>query len=84
MKLIQHMINQKAQAITGKELLKYAKQLNIPLSEDEAEKVAACVRKRRVDLFNEKERAQLLREIAKATSPQTARQINRVFSMFVN
>lgn len=83
MKFFQHFINQKAQTITGEELLKYAKGLDIPLKKEEAEKVASRLRSRKADLFNERERANLLREIAAITNEQTAKKLNKLLTTFL-
>ncbi|KAB7708751.1 DUF2624 family protein [Bacillus aerolatus] len=82
MKFIQHLINQKAQMMTGDELLKYAEGVNIPLKREEAEKIAGRLRRKKVDLFNEYERADLLREIASITNEQTAKKLNKLLTMF--
>ena len=82
MKLIQNMINFKVNSITGDELYKYAKQFNVSLSKGDAEKIATYLRGKRVDLFNDQSRAQVIKEIAKITSPETAKQINQIFIQF--
>ncbi|WP_049663209.1 DUF2624 domain-containing protein [Bacillus sp. FJAT-27231] len=83
MKFLQNIINQKAQMMTGDELLKYAKGLDIPLKREEAERVASLLRSRRIDLFNEQERANLLREIAAITNKQTADKLNKLLKTFL-
>ncbi|OZI13059.1 DUF2624 domain-containing protein [Bacillus sp. FJAT-42315] len=82
MKLVQHLINQRAQTITADELMKYARGLSISLKQEEAEKIAGQLRRKKIDLFNDGERIQLLKDIARITNEQTARKINRLFSMF--
>ncbi|WP_100331586.1 DUF2624 domain-containing protein [Bacillus xiapuensis] len=82
MKFVQHLINQRAQFITADELLKYAKGLSIPLRREEAEKIASRLRSKKIDLFNDDERAKLLREIADITNDQTAKKLNQLFAMF--
>lgn len=84
MKFLHHLINQKAQTITGDELLKYAKGLDIPLKREEAEKIASRLRSRKVDLFDEYERANLLREIAAITNKQTAQKLNKLLTTFLH
>ncbi|MEK4028790.1 MULTISPECIES: DUF2624 family protein [Bacillaceae] len=83
MKFLQHLINQKAQTMTGDELLKYAKGLDIPLRREEAEKIARRLQSQKVDLFNEYERANLLREIAAITNEQTAKKLNKLLTTFL-
>ncbi|HZG73798.1 MAG TPA: DUF2624 domain-containing protein [Chondromyces sp.] len=82
MKLLHSLINQKAASITGDELLKYAKSFNFDLTPQEAEKVAAYLRKKKVNLFDAAERTQLIKDLAILTSYKTAKQINQVFSLF--
>jgi CheY-specific phosphatase CheX len=76
------MINFKVNSITGDELYTYAKQFSVSLSKGDAEKIASYLRGKRVDLFNDQSRAQVIKEIAKITSPETAKQINQVFIQF--
>ena len=84
MKFLHHLINQKVQTITGDELLKYAKGLDIPLKREEAEKIASRLRSGKVDLFNEHERTNLLREIAVITNKQTAQKLNKLLTTFLH
>jgi hypothetical protein len=76
------MINFKVNSISGDELFKYAKQFNVSLNQGDADKIATYLRGKRVDLFNDQERTKVIKEIAKITSPETAKQINQVFIQF--
>ncbi|KKB33245.1 DUF2624 family protein [Bacillus thermotolerans] len=82
MKFLQHFINQRVQTITAEELLKYADGLDIPLRRREAEEIAFRLRRRRVDLFDEYQREELLREVADITGEQTARKLQKLLAMF--
>ncbi|MBS4199687.1 DUF2624 domain-containing protein [Bacillus sp. FJAT-49732] len=82
MKLIQNMINMKVNVITADELLKYAGQYNINISRSQAEKVAAFLRGKNFDIFNDQTRSQIIREVAKIAGPKTAKEINKLFIQF--
>ncbi|MBS4217134.1 DUF2624 domain-containing protein [Bacillus sp. FJAT-49711] len=79
MKFIQNMINMKINVITTDELLKYAGQYNIKLSRVQSEKIAAFLRGKNFDVFNDKTRSQIIREVAKIAGPNTAKEINKLF-----
>lgn len=81
MKLIQNMVNMKINVITAEELMKYSGQFNISLTKKQAEKIAAYLRGKNFDVFNDESRAQLIKQIARMTSPETAREINKLFVM---
>lgn len=83
LKIFEKIINHKINTITGKELLKYGKQFQISLSGEQANKIAGYLRGKNFNIFNEAERARIIGEIAKITSPETAKEINRVFMGFV-
>ncbi|MCJ8006847.1 DUF2624 domain-containing protein [Lederbergia wuyishanensis] len=82
MKLIQNMINMKINVITTDELLKYSGQYNIKVSRPQAEKIAAFLRGKNFDIFNDQTRAQIIREVAKIAGPNTAKEINKLFIQF--
>ncbi|KYD11571.1 DUF2624 domain-containing protein [Heyndrickxia sporothermodurans] len=82
MKLLQNVINYKINIITGEELLKYAKQFNVRLSKSDANKIAAYLRGKSYNIFDDKQRTKLIKEVAKITGPETAKEINRIFVQF--
>ncbi|MBW8348129.1 DUF2624 domain-containing protein [Bacillus sp. IITD106] len=82
MKFIQNMINMKINVITSEELLKYARQYNINVSKAQAEKIAAFLRGKNFDIFNDRTRSQIIREVAKIAGPTTAKEINKLFIQF--
>ncbi|GER66916.1 tRNA methyltransferase [Weizmannia acidilactici] len=82
MKLIQNMVNYKVNMITGEELFKYARQFKVKISREDAEKIADYLRGKQLDIFEDQARSKALKDIAKITSPETAREINRVFVLF--
>lgn len=81
-KIFENIINHKIKTITADELLKYASQFNITLNKPKAEKVAQYLRSTQLNLFNDGDRVQLIRDIAKITGPQTARELNKLIIEF--
>ena len=78
-KIFESIINHKINTITTDELLKYADQFQIKVTAIQAKKVAEYLRGKNINIFDDKERAQLVRTIAKLAGPETARQVNKLF-----
>lgn len=82
MSIFQNIINHKLNTITADELLKYAGQYQISLSKKEATKIAHYIKGKNVNIFNDGERSHLIRELAKITNIDTAKEVNRLLSSF--
>ncbi|KQL53526.1 tRNA methyltransferase [Heyndrickxia shackletonii] len=82
MKLLQNVINYKINIITGDELLKYAKQFNVKLTKADASKIAAYLRGKNLNIFSDSDRAKAVKDVAKLTSPEIAKEINKVLVQF--
>ncbi len=77
--IFQSIINHKINTITAEELLKYAEQFNISVTRQQAGKIAEYLRGKNVNIFDDSQRAQLVKEIAKTAGPTTAREVNKLF-----
>lgn len=84
LKIFENIINHKINTISGEELLRYAKQFNISVTEQETNKVAEYLRSTKVNIFNNKDRTRLIKEIAKISGSKTAREVNQLFLLFTN
>ena len=82
MKIFENVINHKMNTITGDELFKYAEQFNIKVNRQQAYKVAQYLRGKNVNIFDDRERSALIKEIAKIAGPETAREVNKLFVKF--
>jgi ribosomal protein L12E/L44/L45/RPP1/RPP2 len=82
MRIFENIINHKINTITAEELLKYAKQFNISVNRLQAKKIAEYLRGKNVNIFDDAQRATLVKEIAKAAGPETAREVNKLFMQF--
>ncbi|WP_102274543.1 DUF2624 domain-containing protein [Cytobacillus massiliigabonensis] len=82
MKIFENIINHKIGSITGDELLKYGKQFQIIITKQQADKIAAYLRGKQVNIFNDEERTKVVKEIAKIAGPETARAVNKLFIQF--
>ncbi|KAB2333886.1 DUF2624 domain-containing protein [Cytobacillus gottheilii] len=82
LKLFENIINHKLSNITGAELLKYANQFQISVAKADAEKIAQYLRGKKINIFNDTDRAKVIKEIAKIAGPDTAKQVNKLFLMF--
>lgn len=82
MKIFENIINHKINTITGDELLKYGNQFQVSITKAQANQIAAYLRGKKVNIFNESERAKLIKEIANITSPGIAKEVNRILLSF--
>ncbi|WP_461202890.1 DUF2624 domain-containing protein [Anoxybacillus sp. TBDG-1] len=78
-KIVQH----KMKSITANELMTYAKQYDVSLSPRDAEAIVQMMREKTIDMFNEQERKNWIRELAQRTSPQLAKQANDFIRQFI-
>ncbi|WP_257215712.1 DUF2624 domain-containing protein [Fredinandcohnia onubensis] len=85
MNIYQQIINQKLKTLTPDDLMKYGKQYDIYVSKEQATNVLKIIRKNKnINIFNPDEKNQLLREIARVTSPEVARKLNQLFIKFTS
>lgn len=82
MKMFENIINHKISTITGEELLKYANQFQLAVTNEQAERIARFLRGKKLNIFDDGERKLLIKEIAKATDVETARKVNQFFLQF--
>jgi hypothetical protein len=80
--IFENIINHKINTITAEELVKYAEQFNIAVNRRQARKIAEYLRGKNVNIFDDSQRTQLVREIAKVAGPETAREVNKLFTQF--
>lgn len=84
MNVYQQLVNQKIKAVTDKDLLKYSKTYQISLTPKQAKQIISLIRNTpNLNIFNNAQRKKLLREIAKITNIEMARQLNKLFNTFV-
>ncbi|MDQ0213896.1 hypothetical protein J2S13_000290 [Oikeobacillus pervagus] len=82
MKFIHSFVNNKINSISSDDLLKYSKAFNISLTTDQAEKICDHLSRSKINIFDDSERTQLVKDVAKIAGPKTAREINRLFVLF--
>ncbi|WP_144563206.1 DUF2624 domain-containing protein [Neobacillus bataviensis] len=82
MKIFESIINHKINTITAEELVKYANQFNISVSRGQAIKITEYLRGKNINIFDNTQRAQLVKQIAKAAGPETAREVNNLLIQF--
>jgi Protein of unknown function (DUF2624) len=84
MKFLEKIINAKINGISGKELQKFAYQFNIEVSLEQAELVSQYLKGKNIDIFNETDRTNVLKEITKIAGTETAKKVNELFSNLIN
>jgi hypothetical protein len=82
MTIFENIINHKISNITAEELLKYASQFQISITQPHATQIADYLKGKNVNIFNSTERAKLVKEIAKIAGVDTAKEVNRLFLQF--
>lgn len=80
---MQKIIIQRLNQATSKEILNYADQYGISLTAKQAKDVAALLHGKKVNIFDEKERANLLKKIESITSASTAKKVNELFNQLI-
>jgi hypothetical protein len=80
---MQKIILQRLNQATAKDILAYANQYGISLTAGQAEQVASLLYGKNVNIFDEKERAALLKKVESITSTSTAKKVNELFNQFV-
>ncbi|WP_129704801.1 DUF2624 domain-containing protein [Priestia megaterium] len=83
MKIVQQIVNKKVNNITPKELLKYSKQYNIPITDQQAQTLVSVIRQHPVNIYNLEERRNLIKQIAQVTDRETARRVNELFQQLM-
>ncbi|MFY2250162.1 DUF2624 domain-containing protein [Priestia megaterium] len=83
MKIVQQIVNKKVNNITPKELLKYSKQYNIPITDQQAHTLVSVIRHQPVNIYNLEERRNLIKQIAQVTDRETARRVNELFQQLM-
>ena len=84
MNFIQQIVNKKLNNITTNELLKLSKEYQIPITEDQAQKIVSLIKGKNINIYSHIERIELIKQIAKVTSPSTAQQVNTLLQNLLN
>ncbi|QOR65553.1 DUF2624 domain-containing protein [Cytobacillus suaedae] len=83
MSLFKNIINKKMNNITVDELLSYSQQYQIAINRNQAKEVVKLIRGKNINLFDDNERHRLLKQVARITSPEVARQLNTLFNQLM-
>ncbi|MCG8397884.1 MULTISPECIES: DUF2624 domain-containing protein [Bacillus] len=82
--LFQKIILQRLNQVTAEDLLKYSKQYGISLTRTQAAEVANLMNGKNINIFNDQERLQLLKQVENITSKETANTVNEIFKQFTS
>jgi hypothetical protein len=83
MSLFKSIINKKMNSITVDELLSYSQQYQIAINRSQAMEIVKLIRGKNINLFDDNERHRLLKQVARITSPEVARQLNTLFNQLM-
>ncbi len=84
MNFIQQIVNKKLNNITTNELLKLSKEYQIPITEEQSQKIVSLIKGKNINIYSHIERIGLIKQIAKVTSPSTAQQVNTLLQNLLN
>lgn len=82
--LIQKIVLQRLNQITANDLLRYAKQYGVSLTQNQAADVAKLMNGKHVNIFIDAERNRLIKQVEAITSKQTAKTVNDLFNQFTS
>ncbi len=83
MNLIKQLVNKKLNHISTKELLKYSKEYDVPITTAQADQIVGLMKGKNINIYDNDERLALLKQIAQVTSPTTAQQVNTLFQQLL-
>jgi|GEM_PF-1103037 len=82
--LIKHLVNQKINGLTSEELMKFGKKYGFKISRKDAETIINLLHARGgFDVFQEKERRALLKEIAQKTNADLSQSMEGLFQRLI-
>jgi len=83
MNLIKQLVNKKLNHISTKELLKYSKEYDVPITTAQADQIVGLMKGKNINIYDNDERLALLKQIAQVTSTATAQQVNTLFQQLL-
>lgn len=83
MNLIKQLVNKKLNHISTKDLLKYSKEYEVPITTAQADQIVVLMKGKNINIYDNDERLALLKQIAQVTSPATAQQVNTLFQQLL-
>ena len=83
MNLIKQLVNKKLNHISTKELLKYSKEYDVPITTAQADQIVGLMKGKNINIYDNDERLARLKQLAQVTSPATAQQVNTLFQQLL-
>jgi hypothetical protein len=80
----QQIINHKIKNINVNELMEYAHQYRISITESDAQKIVAIIQAHPINIFNQQERRKLMVIISKKVNPEIAKNINKLIESMIH
>ncbi|BCC25681.1 tRNA methyltransferase [Bacillus cereus] len=63
--------------------MKYSKEYEVPITTAQADQIVVLMKGKNINIYDNDERLELLKQIAKVTSPATAQQVNTLFQQLL-
>lgn len=83
MNFLQKIVINKVNNLSVAELLQLAKQYHISINTTQANAIVKLINGQNINIYDDVERAQLLKKIANITSPKTAQEVSQIFNQFI-
>ncbi|MGC4376010.1 DUF2624 family protein [Fictibacillus sp. Mic-4] len=79
-----HFLNQKINSLTPQELMNLAAQYNVHITQAEAQKVVAILRRQKIDVKNVTQRKMIVETIAREVSREKANMVQYLIDNYLN
>ncbi|MEM5633498.1 DUF2624 domain-containing protein [Bacillus cereus] len=83
MNLIKQIVNKKLNHISTKELLKYSKEYEVPITAAQADQIVLLMKGKNINIYDNNERLEPFKTNRKSNFPATAQQVNTLFQQLL-
>ncbi|MDX8045968.1 DUF2624 family protein [Gracilibacillus sp. S3-1-1] len=81
--IAKHFIKGKLRSLNASDIVEYAHQYNISISDNQANQIADHLKKSKYDPTNADDRMQMLRKLAQITDAKTAKSCQQLFNKLI-
>ncbi|MFC4558833.1 DUF2624 domain-containing protein [Virgibacillus kekensis] len=80
---IKDMAAKKIKQLSPDDLLHYSKQYGFSISKQQAEQITSYLKTSKADIFNNRQREKMFKDLAKITDAETARKAKKLFNELI-
>jgi predicted nucleotidyltransferase len=81
---VQQIVNTKIKELTPEQLMKYSVSYNVPLSIEQAKKVVAILKTKKINIYDEAQRTRLLNKIKTQLDQKSAKKVDELLQQFIH